>query len=119
MNTAGLVKALCEDMAMDRLDIHSTVDLQLAIQELCTQPYMLQALRYFVLYLYGYTAEEIGIRFYLTTQEVEAYLTTFIIALAEQSGYTDESILRRVPKRRQTFAQSYLLHTTHAFSYNE
>jgi len=114
--TAAHIKALCRDFAIDRLPIDTRVDIQIAIARLCKDPIMLEYLRYFVLYLAGFRIEEIAERLHMGEYTIQQALSQFITALAETSGYTDDYIVRRVPKKKQIQVIEQLKGFTHDFT---
>src|SRR5690349_19840198 len=111
---AGLIKELMLDYAMNRLSIDQRSDITTALQSLISAGVIPDnELKILNEYLSGYTAEEIAIEQYTTTEVIEKILGRLFIALETASGYTDEGFTERVkqmsyPKTKIKLFSSFL-----------
>lgn len=98
---AGYIKELLLDYGKSNL--HSSepisdtvIDLEISIMKLVRGGVFKDELRYLSLYLAGYTSNEIANRFNLTTDVIETGLIRLLDAIEELTGYTDQSLVRRL-----------------------
>lgn len=102
------------DYAMNRLSIDQRSDITSALQSLINAGVIPNKELYILnRYVSGYTAEEIAIEQYTTTEQIETLLERLFTALEAASGYTDDSFTERVkqmhyPKTKLSLFRSFL-----------
>ena len=104
---AGLVKELLLDYALNRLNVDMRSDLTIAIQSaLLSGVFSKTDAAYLNLYLAGYSAVEIAQLYSTTTDKIEIVLERLFVAIEEQSGYTDEGLVRKLESSPKHYRRS-------------
>lgn len=93
---SSLIKELFVDLAHNRLDIDTRVTLLSALEQLClSNVFTRNDIVLLDMYLQGFSAEEIGIQQFLSTETVINILSRLCIAVEFHSGYLDQQLLDR------------------------
>jgi hypothetical protein len=99
--TIALMKQLLFDATLHRLPFELNADIISVVEQtLVSGVFSDQDIAWFDLYLSGYNACDIAERYITTEDKVIVVLERIIQAIAETSGYTDESFIHRLHKNR-------------------
>jgi len=94
------VKELLIDLSMNRLPIELRFDLIVAVQQVINSgAFTRREIKYLDMFLQGYSAEEIAQRSLTTTDQIELILSRIMTAIEHTSGYTDNSLYRKIQMR--------------------
>lgn len=118
IHMAGLIKEILLDYGLDRLAIDQKNDIVMAINGLIKSKVISKLDLYVLnLYLSGFTAEEIARQYYTTQDIIESTLYRLMQAIESASGYTDDSFIYKINKRRQSAAIAFL--STHGKTFSK
>lgn len=93
----ALIKELLLDYGLNRLNVDLRSDLTIAIQTALTSSVFNNTdARVLNLYLSGYTAGEIALKYMMLTALVELRLERIFTAIEQYSGYTDSNFIKRL-----------------------
>lgn len=99
--TTALIKELLLDASLNKLSFELNADLISAVEKvLLSGVFTDQDIAWFDLYLCGYTAQDIAEWYTTTIDIVTASLNRLFLAIANTSGYTDESFIHRIKSAR-------------------
>lgn len=119
---AALCKELLFDLVSNKLSVEDRVSLNVAIEVLIKSGAVKKnELVLLDLYLSGYSAEEIAIVQFLSTETVINILSRLLIAIEYESGYLDELFVQKMSHkyspRQITLLKKYLEKHGRTFTY--
>lgn len=122
MIMASLVKELLADLAHNRLDIDTRITLVSTLEHLClSKAFTKNDIILLNEFLCGYSAEELALRHFLSTETVISTLSRLCVAVEFHSGYLDQSLLDRWAKKytpqQVERAKDYLQKYSKEFTY--
>lgn len=96
-NMSALVKELLHDYVKGKLDTDTRITLMYAIEQLYrSKTFTRNEIVFLDYYLRGYSAEEIAIKSFVSTELVVNVLTRLLTAIEHTSGYLDSIFIQKV-----------------------
>lgn len=103
INMAGLIKELLLDYGLNKLSIDQRSDISIAITKLFHSGVITQQdIDILNKYISGYTAQEIGQQYLLSSSEIEATLSRLVLAIETISGYTDQTLIQTALRQKRS-----------------